>query len=172
MKTLTIFLVLTGLTTGLMSQTGNIPDEALITTDGVTVMSTKVFQSTTPVILVFWEMNSNKCCNNLDNMQALWQETLQEEGVKMIAVCIGTNSSWGQVKPMANGRNWEFEIYIDPNGNFKRAMNINRAPCTLLFDQHHELLCRQEGYCSGDEDMLCNKLSRFIRDDVHYTEVK
>ncbi len=172
MKTLIIFFLLTGMATGLMSQNGNIPDEALVTMDGTTVMSTKVLQPATPVILVFWEMNSNTCCNNLENMQELWKESLQGQGVKMIAVCIGTNGTWSQVKPMAYGRNWEFEIYIDPNGNFKRSMNVATAPCTLLFDRNQQLLCRQEGYAAGDEVVLCDQLNRYIQDDIHYTEVK
>jgi hypothetical protein len=102
-------------------------------------------------------------------MQSAWLENLQQRGVKMVAICIDSNGTWSHIKPMANGKNWEFEIYIDTNGDFKRAMNVGNVPCTILFDQNQNMLCRNIGYCSGNEELICDKIITSIENPVQYT---
>ncbi len=172
MKTLSILLLLVGSSIMLTAQTQNIPQVELKTPDGTNIMSSEIFDPATPTVVVFWKSGSNKCCDNLENMQTAWLEDLKQQGVKMVAICIGCNGAWSHVKPMANGKNWEFEIYIDKNGDFKRAMNITNAPCTMLYDQNQQLLCRHNGYCTGNEDLICEKILFSLENPEQYTEAK
>nr|NQU92162.1 TlpA family protein disulfide reductase [Bacteroidota bacterium] len=158
MKTLSIILLLIGSSIWLTAQTRNIPDVDLKTLDGMSVKSSEILDSDAPTIVFFWKSDCNDCTDNLESMQDAWQGKLQQEGVKMVAVCTDCHGSWGHVKPMAYGKNWEFEIYIDPNGDFKRTMNISDTPCTMLFDEDHNLLGRQTGYCSESEELICEKV--------------
>jgi len=163
-------MLLIGSTLWLKAQINKMPTEALVTLDGVTVMSNTILGTTSPTILVFWKSGNNKCCDNLESLQSAWLADLQQQGVKMVAICTDCNGSWSNIKPMAYGRNWEFDIYIDPNGNFKRAMSISDVPTTMLFDQHQQLLCRQSGYCSGDEELICEKINKHIEDLILFTK--
>jgi hypothetical protein len=171
MKTLSIVLLFIGSTMWLNAQTQSIPTAALKTLDGLTVSSSDIFDSAIATVVVFWKSGSNKCCDNLESMQTAWLENLQQNGVKMIAICTDCNGSWSHVKPMANGRNWEFEIFIDPNGDFKRAMGISAFPCTMLFDYNQKLLCRHTGFCAGDEELICEKVMYNIENAIQYTEM-
>ncbi len=172
MKTLMIIMVLFGISAALTAQNKKMPSEALVNLDGATIMSTQILDTASPTMIVFWKSGSNKCCDNLENLQSAWLETLQQQGVKFIAICTDCNGTWSQIKPMAYGKNWEFDIYIDPNGNFKRAMNVGVVPCTMLFDQNQQLLCRNNGYCAGDEELICDKINRHIENTIQFTEAE
>ena len=47
-----------------------------------------------------------------------WQE---ETGVKVIAVSIDDARNMSKVKPKVNALLWDYEIYCDPNGDFKES---------------------------------------------------
>jgi len=171
MKTLSIILLLLGSSIWLNAQIQTIPTADLKTLDGVSVSSSEIFDTANTTMLIFWKSGSNKCCDNLESIQTTWLETLQKSGVKMIAICTDCNGKWSHVKPLANGKNWEFEIYIDPNGDFKRAMGISAFPSTILFDYHMNVLCRHAGFCSGDEELICEKVLENVKGNIQYTEV-
>jgi len=46
-----------------------------------------------------------------------------------------TARSSNSVAPFVNARGWEFPVYLDPNGDFKRAMNVGDIPHTFLLDK-------------------------------------
>jgi len=172
MKTLTILMLLIGSSLWLTAQIKKMPSEALVNLDGTTIMSTKILDTASPTIVVFWKSGNNKCCDNLENLQSIWLDNLQQQGIKMVAICTDCNGSWSNIKPMVYGKNWEFEVYIDPNGNFKRAMNVGDVPTTMLFDQYQQLLCRNNGYCAGDEELICEKINQHIENTVQFTDAK
>jgi len=158
MKTFIFLLMVLVVVSVVSAQTGKLPETELKTLDGIPVSSTVMLPPGNPTILVFWKSNSEKCCDNLESMQSAWTETLREKGVKIVAICVDCKGSWGHVKPMVMGKAWDFETYIDVNGNFMRAMSVNSMPCTILFDKNLNQVCRYNGYCSGGGEMICTKV--------------
>jgi len=59
-----------------------------------------------------------------------------------------------KVEPYVNGQAWEYEVYIDPNSDFKRAMNVNNVPHTFLVDGNGNIVWQHNSYQPGDEDEL------------------
>ena len=53
-----------------------------------------------------------------------------------------------------NGQGWEYEVYLDPNGDLKRAMNVNNVPHTFLIDGNREIVWQHNSYAPGDEEEL------------------
>jgi len=157
MKTFLLLLLLT-IMPGLLATQNILPVIALRNTDGENVPSTQIMKADQAYIMIFWKSYSTKCCDNLENMQSAWLSQLKEKGVEMVAICIDCNGAWNYIKPFVNGKAWQFEIYLDSNGDFKRAMGVTEAPFTLLFDKNHREICRHAGYCSGNEDMVCQKI--------------
>lgn len=170
MKKMIFMLFLSIASISLMGQSDNLPQVELKTLDGTRVMSSDILDSSTATVLLFWKSESLQCCDNLDNMQTAWINSLQDQGVKMVAVCTDFHGSWGDIKPIASGKNWEFDIYIDPNGDLKHAMNIATLPSTMLYDKNNKLICSQAGFCGGNEETICegvmNNLGIISTDDI------
>jgi len=53
--------------------------------------------------------------------------------------------------PLVNGKGWEFDVLLDENGDFKRAMNVNVPPHTFILNGKGEIVWQHVGYLEGDE---------------------
>lgn len=134
------------------------PGAELRDLNGKPVPVSEVIVSGQPVIVILWKSKNSTCCENLEIIQSAWMKTLKEKGVRFIAVCENCSGSWSHVKPIVAGKDWEFEVYIDVNGNFKRSVGVSVIPSTLLFDSQQNLICNHPGWCSGNEELVCEKI--------------
>jgi len=130
----------------------------LKTLNGENISSSELFQANQATLFIFWKSGSTVCCDNLDNMQAAWLDQLKEKNVRMVAICIECNSNWSNLKPMVYGKDWEFEVYLDVNGDCRRAMQVTTVPYTILIDENQNLICSYAGYCKGNEEFICSKI--------------
>jgi hypothetical protein len=55
---------------------------------------------------------------------------------------------------MVNGKGWDYQILLDTNGDFKRALNVNNVPHTFLINQKGEIIWQHSSYAPGDEEEL------------------
>jgi len=163
MKTLSLFIALLWAVLGLHAQSETFPGINLKTPDGNSVSAAKIFSREQPTLLIFWKSTSEKCCENLENIQNAWTESLAEKGVKLVAICVDCSGGWGHVKPIVMGKGWVFETYIDVNGDFKRAMNVNTIPCTILLNENLKQVCRYNGFCAGSGEMICEKVIEMMK---------
>jgi peroxiredoxin len=74
--------------------------------------------------------------------------------VKVIIVSVDDARTMQRVAPFVNARNWTFESYLDPNGDFKREMNVNMPPQTFVLNGNKEVIWQHVGFTPGDEDEL------------------
>lgn len=162
MKTTLSCLMLLTLSLCALSQEFYALNEPIKTVDGSTIEMNDVLTSTQGTILIFWEANSNQCCNNLENLQEAWVEELKKLGIDLVAICVNCPGSWSRIKPMVAGKGWDFDLYIDMNDNLKRTLGITTAPYTILLDGDKNIRCRYPGYCSGDEVQICEKIKHCL----------
>ena len=158
MKTIVFYIVLVFSCLSLEAQQSQKPGEELRNLTGDLVSFSDIVTPGHPAVLVFWKSGSSKCCENLETMQSAWLSTLKNEGVNFIAICEDCSGSWSHVKPIVAAKDWDFDVYIDPNGDFRRSMGVTTIPTTILFDSDMKLICRHPGWCSGNEDLLCTKI--------------
>jgi hypothetical protein len=88
-----------------------------------------------------------------------WQE---ETGVKIVAVSIDDSRSTNRVSPYIMSSGWEFEILLDPAGDFKRAMQVMNVPHTFLYNGGGELVWSHNNYAEGDEEELYEELLKLV----------
>jgi len=162
MKKISILLTTFFMITILSAQNGIVPRTDLKTLEGATISTDNIIEPGVVTILVFWKSCNKTCLASLDAMHEVWQDSLEEKGVRMLTVCVDGTGSWNHVRPYVDGNAWEFETYIDVNCDLKRAMNVNNVPCTILLDADQNLICRHDGFCTGSEAMLCDKVQKHL----------
>jgi thiol-disulfide isomerase/thioredoxin len=124
----------------------------LKTLDGKTANSSKFSNDGKPMIISFWATWCAPCKKELNAIAEVYDDWVKETGVKLIAISIDDSKSSTGVKPYVNSKGWEYEIYLDMNSDFKRAMNVNNIPHTFIVDGNGNIVWQHVAYKEGDEE--------------------
>lgn len=111
-----------------------------------------------PMIINFWATWCAPCKRELTNIAELYEDWQEETGVKLIAVSVDDTRSQSRVLPYINGSSWDYEVYIDVNQDFKRAMGVNNVPHTFLVDGNGKIVYQHNNYSPGDEYELYDRI--------------
>ncbi len=60
-------------------------------------------------------------------------------------------------------KNWDFDILLDPNSDFKRAMNVNLIPHTFLLNGNGEIVWQHTSFAEGGELELIELVRKLNR---------
>ncbi|MCF8368472.1 MAG: TlpA family protein disulfide reductase [Bacteroidales bacterium] len=153
-----IFLFLTLITVycftsaqGEQKNYGKIPSVEVKTMEGKTFNLTDLDNEGKPIIITFWATWCKPCIKEHDAINEVYEDWVEETGVKMVAVSIDNARSSKKVMPTVNGKGWEFEVLLDENSDLKRAMNVNVPPHTFIVDGKGSIVWQHVGYLDGDE---------------------
>ena len=150
-----IFVVLLGLSATAQSKTGNkLPSVNVKTLDGKTFNTSEISNDGKPILIAFWALWCKPCKKELDAYNELYEDWQDETSVKIIAVSIDDARSTAKVKPFVMGKDWQFDVFLDPNQEFKRAMSVNMVPHTFLLDGNGKIVYQHTSYYEGLEDEL------------------
>lgn len=116
-----------------------------------------------PMIINFWATWCAPCKRELNAIADVYEDWQEETGVKLIAVSLDDARSKSRVAPYINGQDWDYEVYVDPNGDFRRALNVNNPPYTFLVNGKGEVVWQHTGYQPGDENELFEKVKELAR---------
>lgn len=119
-----------------------------------------------PFIINFWATWCKSCIQELTTLSELYPEWQKEFGIKIYAISLDDTRSSKRVAPLVKGKKWQFEVLIDENSDFKRAMNINNPPHTLLFNGKGELVWQHNGYAPGDENILLEQIRKILKNET------
>ncbi len=116
-----------------------------------------------PIIISFWATWCKPCVKELSAISEVYEDWQEETGVKLIAVSIDNTRSMSRVAPFVNGKAWEYEVLLDPNSEFKRAMNVVNVPHTFLIDGKGNIVDQHTSYADGDEEELFEKVKKVAK---------
>jgi len=142
-------------------QSLNVQETELLTQDGNTIQSSEIFKGDSPIILVFWKTYEKDCCKHISSLIEAHDELLDTINARLVCICVDCIGQTHHIIPFVDGKGWDCEVYIDKNGEFKRAMGVSRTPFTLLYNDE-KVICQYNGYCSGTEEMICTKLKNCL----------
>jgi len=128
-----------------------LPSVQVKTMDGRSFNTADLKNDGKPMIINFWATWCSPCKRELNNIAEMYSEWQEETGVKLVAMSIDDARNVGKVAPYVNGKAWEYEVYVDPNGDFKRAMGVNNVPHTFLLNGKGEIVWQHNSYSEGDE---------------------
>lgn len=131
--------------------------------DGKNVEVSEINNNGKPIIISFWATWCKPCMEELNAINEEYEDWVEETGVVLIAVSIDDSRSTGKVEPLVNAKGWEYTILLDPNGDFKRGLNVNNVPHTFLIDGNGKIVWQHNNYNSGDEEELYKQLLKISK---------
>ena len=141
-----------------VAMSAQLPNVTLKDIDGNTIQTGKISNNGKPIILSFWATWCKPCSSELKAINEVYADWQEETGVKMIIVSIDQAQDANRVKPMVDGFGWEYEVWLDPNGDFKRAMNVQNVPHVFVLDGKCKIVYIHAGYVDGGEEDIYNAL--------------
>ena len=139
-----------------------LPSVTLKTMDGKSVNTAALSNDGKPFIIDFFATWCKPCNRELDAISEVYEDWQQETGVKIIAVSIDQAHNINKVKPLVDNHGWDYEVLLDPNSDFRRALGIQQIPYTLVVDGKGKIVYRHQGYTDGDEIELIEKVKELV----------
>lgn len=152
-----LFLILLFCNFNLYSQI-DLPNIALTNLEGKKVVLKDDFNEKDKLyVYSFWATWCTPCIAELDEFNEMQDDWKKDINFEIIAVSIDDSRTQKRVKPMINGKGWDFQILLDSNQDLKRALSIVNVPYTMVV-KNGIIVHIQNGYVPGSEDVLYEKL--------------
>ena len=158
-----ILLSIVALALSVSSLQAQLPAVTLKTLNGLEVRTDTLSNNGKPFIIDFFATWCKPCNRELDAISEVYEEWQEETGVKIIAISIDQAQNINKVKPLVNNHGWEYEVLLDPNGDFKRALGCQMIPYTIIVDGMGEIVYKHNGYTDGAEAELIEKVRALIK---------
>jgi len=161
-----LFLTITAIalfSTLSVAQSRTLPSVDVKTLDGENINITAIENDGNPIVISFWATWCKPCKKELNNISEVYEDWQDETGVKVIAISIDNSRSMAKVSPYVNASDWDYEVYLDPNGDLKRAMGVSTVPHTFLLNAKKEIVWQHKGYVDGDEDDLLEQIEKIVK---------
>ena len=131
--------------------------------DGKSVNTSTLSNGGKPFIISFFATWCKPCNRELDAISEVYEDWQKETGVKVIAVSIDQAQNIKKVKPLVENHGWEYEVLLDPNSDFKRALGIQIIPYVVIVDGKGNIVYKHNGYTDGSESELIEKVRELIK---------
>ena len=140
-----------------------LPNIKLKDVTGNSVNLSEISNNGNPIIISFWATWCKPCKAELNAIAEEFEDWVDETGVKLIAISIDDARSSSRVEPYVNAMGWEYTVLMDPNGDMKRAMNVNNVPHTFLLNGDKKIVWDHNNYSPGDENELYDELVKYSK---------
>lgn len=161
MKHVFSILVLAGSCLAGQTWCQTLPNVELKDIEGNSVETASFLDHEGPTVFCFWATWCSPCKRELNNYAELYEDWVDETNVRIVAVSIDDMRSMNRVAPYVNSVGWEYDILLDPNREFARALNVNNVPHTFVVNRAGEVVWSHNNYADGDEYELQEQLEKF-----------
>lgn len=141
-----------------------LPSVTLKDINGKTVNTAEISNEGKPVIISFFATWCKPCNRELAAINEVFPDWQEETGVKLIAVSIDEAQNAQKVKPLVERKGWtDYEVLLDPNGEFKRQMGVNDIPHAFIIDGNGNVVWTHQGYIDGGEQDIYEELIKLTK---------
>ena len=157
-KNYLILILLFSICTNSQTQLPNVP---LKTLSGQSTSTMEISKKNNLMIISLWATWCVPCKNELDAVAEVYDDWISETNVMYFAVSIDDSRTSKRIKPMVNGKEWNFEILLDENSDLKRAFGVSTVPYTVIV-KNGDIVYKHMGYSPGYEDELYSQLIKHV----------
>ena len=156
-----IFLAIIALVMSLPAL-ADLPSVQLKDMNGNAINTAELSNDGKPFVISFWATWCKPCQRELKAIHEVYADWQDETGMKLIVVSIDEAQNAERVKTTIDGRGWEYEVILDPNGEFKRQMGVQNPPHTFIVDANGNIVWNHQGYTDGCEEEIIEKIRELI----------
>lgn len=140
----------------------SLPAVQLKNLEGETISTGDLATEGQPTLICFWATWCSPCKRELNNYAELYEDWQDETGVNIVAVSIDDQRSIRRVAPYVNSVLWDYDVLLDPNKDFARAMQVVNVPHTFLVNGEGEIVWQHNNYADGDEEEVYEELLKLV----------
>ena len=118
-----------------------------------------------PFIIDFFATWCKPCNLELDAIAEVYEDWVEETGVKIFAVIIDKAQNIHKVKPLVDNHGWDYDVLLDPNSDLKQALGIQMIPYVLIVDGQGNIVYKHNGYTDGAENELIEKVRELVKSE-------
>lgn len=146
-----------------LSSMAALPSVTLKDINGKTVDTATLSNDGKPFVISFFALWCKPCNRELKAISEVYDEWQEETGMRLVAVSIDEAQNEQKVKPFVESKGWEYEVLLDPNGEFKRQMGVNDIPHVFIVDGEGNIVWNHQGYVDGGEEDILEEVKKFIK---------
>ena len=139
-----------------------LPSVKLKDINGKVIDTAKLSNEGKPFIISFFATWCKPCNRELKAIHEVYPDWQDETGVRVVAISIDEAQNAQKVKPMVDAAGWEYEVLLDPNRDFARAMGVNLIPHVFVIDGEGKVAESRSGYTDGGELHLIEKVRELL----------
>lgn len=146
-----------------LSASAAIPSVTLKDMNGKTIDTATLSNDGKPFIIDFWATWCKPCVRELKAIADVYDEWVEETGVKIYAVSLDAAQDAQRVKPFVENKGWEYEVLLDPNGDFKRQLGVSDPPHVFVVDGEGNIVWNHQGYVDGGEEDIIEAVKAVLK---------
>ncbi len=145
-----------------LNASAQLPSVTLKDINGKTVDTALLSNDGKPFIISFFATWCKPCNRELSAIAEDYEDWQEETGVKLFAVSIDEGQNINKVKPLVDNHDWPYDVLLDPNSDFKRALGIQMIPYLLIVDGGGKIVYKHNGYTEGEEQEVLEKIRELV----------
>ncbi|MGM9817000.1 MAG: TlpA family protein disulfide reductase [Lepagella sp.] len=163
MKRIERLLVMAMISLGVaIAANAQLPSVQLKDLNGKPVDSATLSNDGKPFVISFWATWCKPCIRELMAFHEVYEDWVEETGVKIYAISIDEAQNSTKVKPLADARGWDYEILLDQSGDFARSMGCQNPPHLVILDGNGKIIESHSGYTEGSEDHVYEIIKKLV----------
>jgi len=154
MKKLALFLLFFG---NIVYSQQEFPSVDLKSLESETINTSSFNEVDKLYVFSFWATWCAPCIQELEAISEVYEDWKTQINVEIVAVSTDDSRTQKRVKPLVNGKGWEYKILLDTNQDLKRRLSIANIPY-LVVVKNGKIVFIQNGHTPGAEEELLVKL--------------
>lgn len=154
MKKLALFLLFFG---NIVYSQQEFPSVDLKSLDSETINTSSFNEADKLYVFSFWATWCAPCIQELEAISEVYQDWKTQINLEVIAISTDDSRTQKRVKPLVNGKGWEYNVLLDTNQDLKRKLSIANIPY-LIVVKNGKIVFIQNGHTPGAEEELLAKL--------------